>query len=176
MDFKLLKLNLKIAWLKATGKLKYTHNILDFSSTNITSPNILVIFPIEDDNIEKSMDAISEISRSQKENNATFTFIINSSMVGSMNFYDIKTLTMNINKRGKITNINNILNEIYAIDFDIIMDLNTNFRYEIGTLVNELTSKFKIGFISEYSDLFYNIQLKQDEQNNGFETIKNIIG
>ena len=176
MDFKLLKLNLKIAWLKAIGKLKNKHNILDFSGTNINSPKILIIFPIDDNNIQKSMDAVSEISRNQKENNAIFTFIINSSMVGAMNFYDIKTLTVNVNKRGKITNVNSILNEIFTTDFDIIIDLNTKFIYEIGTLVNELTSKFKIGFISEYSDLFYNIQLKQDEQNNGFETIKNIIG
>ena len=119
MDFKLLKLNLKIAWLKATGKLKDKHNILDFSSTNITSPNILVIFPIDENNIEESMDAVSEISRNQKKNNAAFTFIVNKSMIGNMNFYDIKTLTINVNRRGKVTNVNSILNEIYTIAMQI---------------------------------------------------------
>ena len=47
MDFKLFKLNLKIAWMKAIGKLDKVNENLEFTSSKIDSPKILIIFPID---------------------------------------------------------------------------------------------------------------------------------
>ena len=46
MNFKLLKLNLKIAWLKLVGKLEKISDSSNFSSISIDSPCILIILPI----------------------------------------------------------------------------------------------------------------------------------
>ena len=68
-----------------------------------------------------------------------------------------------------------MLDKIYFKKFDIIIDLNINFKIEIAMIVNELESRYKIGFVSKYSDYFYNVQLKAKD-NNVYEPIKDIIG
>ena len=175
MDFKLFKLNLKIAWMKAIGKLDKVNENLDFTSAKIDSPKILIIFPIDKEQIPKSMEAISEIISSQEDRDANFSFIINNNIDNRMNFYDIETLSLVVLKSGKIDNSSDVLDKIYFKKFDIIIDLNINFKIEIAMMVNELESKFKIGFVSRYSDYFYNVQLRVNSTNM-YEPIKDIIG
>ena len=175
MDFKLFKLNLKIAWMKAIGKLDKVNENLDFTSAKIDSPKILIIFPIDKEQIPKSMEAISEIISSQEDRDANFSFIINNNIDNRMNFYDIETLSLVVLKSGKIDNSADVLDKIYFKKFDIIIDLNINFKIEIAMMVNELESRYKIGFVSRYSDYFYNVQLKEKD-NNAYEPIKDIIG
>ena len=43
-------------------------------------------------------------------------------------------------------------------------------------LVNELRSKYKIGFVSDYSDLFYNIQLQTDKDNITYDSVEYLLG
>ena len=160
MDIKLFKLNLKIAWMRATGRLAKVNKSLEFTSNKIISPSILVIFPIERDFVAKAMSSISGIINSQKENNAKFSFIINNNIENRMSYYEIETLSLVVLKNGKIDNSNDVLDKIYFKKFDIIIDLNVNFRLDIALMVKNLDSKYKIGFISKYSDLFYNIQLQ----------------
>ena len=175
MDFKLFKLNLKIAWMKATGKLNKINKNIQFSSVSIESPNILIIFPVNKDLISKSIESISSILNSQKNNNLNFSFITNNKIENNMNFYNIDILSFIILKSGKIDNLDEITDRIYFKNFDIVIDLNVNFRLDIALMVNDLNSKYKIGFISKYSDLFYNIQLKKNK-NNIYGAIKDIIG
>ena len=175
MDFKLFKLNLKIAWMKAIGKLDKVNENLEFTSGNIISPKILIIFPIDKEQIPKSMEAISEIINSQEERDPNFSFIINNNIDNRMNFYDIETLSLVVLKSGKIDNSSDVLDKIYFKKFDIIIDLNINFKIEIAMMVNELESRYKIGFVSKYSDYFYNVQLRANNTN-VYEPIKEIIG
>ena len=175
MDFKLFKLNLKIAWMKAIGKLDKVNKNLEFTSSKIDSPKILIIFPIDKEQISKSMEAISEIISSQEDRDANFSFIINNNIDNRMNFYDIETLSLVVLKSGKIDNSADVLDKIYFKKFDIIIDLNINFKIEIAMMVNELKSRYKIGFVSRYSDYFYNVQLKVKDKN-VYEPIKDIIG
>ena len=72
MDFKLFKLNLKIAWMRASGRLDKINENLRFTSDEVLSPNILIIFPINKEEISKSIDAISGIINSQKNRNARY--------------------------------------------------------------------------------------------------------
>ena len=58
MDFKLFKLNLKIAWMKATGKLNKINKNIQFSSVSIESPNILIIFPVNKDLISNIRNSV----------------------------------------------------------------------------------------------------------------------
>ena len=175
MDFKLFKLNLKIAWMKAMGKMNKVSSSLEFTSAKINTPKILIIFPTDKEVIPKSMEAISGIINSQKDKDAQFSFIMNNNIENRMNFYNIETLSLVVLKSGKIDNLNDVIDKIYFKKFDIVIDLNINFKIEIAKMVNELDSKYKIGFVSKYSDYFYNIQLKAKD-NNIYEPIKDIIG
>ena len=176
MNFKLLKLNLKIAWLKLVGKLEKISDSSDFSSISIDSPRILIILPIEQELISKSMKCISGIIDSYKSRNAEFSFIINNRIEDKLNFYNITTLTLNISKRGNVNNSKKILDEIYFEKYDIIIDLNINFSFEISMLINELRSKYKVGFVSNHSDLFYNIQLQTNKKDATYNSVEYLLG
>ena len=69
-----------------------------------------------------------------------------------------------------------ILDEIYFEKYDIIIDLNINFSFEISMLINELRSKYKVGFVSNHSDLFYNIQLQTNKKDATYNSIKYLLG
>ena len=43
--------------------------------------------------------------------------------------------------------------------FDMIIDLNNEFLFDISYLINNMSGYYKIGFKNSYSDYFYNIQL-----------------
>ena len=174
MNFKLFKLNLKIAWMRASGRINKINENLHFTSDQILSPNILIIFPINKEEITKSMDAISGIINSQKNIDANFSLIVNSNMNNKFNFYKIKTFSLIVFKSGKIDNSSDVIDKLYFKKFDIIIDLNINFNVEIAMIVNELNSTYKIGFVSKYSDYFYNVQLKANNEN-VYKPIKDII-
>ena len=44
-------------------------------------------------------------------------------------------------------------------NFEMIIDLNDEFLFDISYLVNDMSGYYKIGFKNKYSDYFYNIQL-----------------
>ena len=176
MNFKLLKLNLKIAWLKLVGKLEKISDSSDFSSISIDSPRILIILPIEQELISKSMKCISGIIDSYKSRNAKFSFIINNKIEGKLNFYNIKTLTLNISKRGNVNNSKKILDEIYFEKYDIIIDLNINFSFEISMLINQLRSKYKVN-VMFHKDYFKEcIDVCEKLEKNGVDFVPRIIG
>ena len=61
-------------------------------------------------------------------------------------------------------------------DFDIIIDLNIHFIFEISMFIQQLKSKYKIGFVSNYSDFFYNIQLQTDRNNPSYKSLDYLLG
>tara|TARA_B110000116_G_C16564591_1_gene459067 strand:+ start:102 stop:455 length:354 start_codon:yes stop_codon:yes gene_type:complete len=113
---------------------------------------------------------------SYKNKNAKFTVIVNNNIKDKLNFYNIKTLAFEISKNGSINNSKKIINEIYFNKFDIIIDLNINFSFDTSMIINELRSKYKVGFTSNYSDCFYNIQLKTNKNNPSYSSIEYLLG
>ena len=55
MNYKLLKLNIKIAWFRIFGSFKKINKINHFTSNDLTNSNILIIFPFEERLIRESM-------------------------------------------------------------------------------------------------------------------------
>ena len=43
-------------------------------------------------------------------------------------------------------------------------------------LINQLRSKQKIGFVSNYSDLFYNIQLQANKEDISYNSVEYLLG
>ena len=175
MDFKLLKLNLKIAWFKLSGRLSHSNQIINFSTAEIKSPKVLIIFPIKKNHVNRAMKYVYEIIDTFSDKNAAFSLIINSSNKNSIKLYNIDVHTFDTNRNGHVTNLGDIINQIYLNKYDIIIDMNVQFNVEVAMLINELKSNYKIGFSSDFSDLFYNIQLKHNKNNNGYRAIKNIL-
>ena len=71
-----------------------------------------------------------------------------------------------------------VLQELYQYKFDIIVDLNPEFHLGISRLISFLTSDMKVGFVSDFSDRFYNIQLnisKSGIMEKGFKQINWIL-
>ena len=176
MDFKLLKLNLKIGWLKLTGKLQKISDGNNFPSISIDSPHILIVLPIDKQLIPKSMNCISSIVDLYKDRDAQFSFIINNKIENKINIYNIRTLMLEIGKNGIINNSKKILDKIYFEKYDMVIDLNMDFSFDISMIINELRSKYKIGFVSEYSDLFYNIQLQTNKENVTYDSVEYLLG
>ena len=50
-------------------------------------------------------------------------------------------------------------------DFDVVVDLNDKFNYDLALLINDTKSIYKVGFKKEYSDLFYNLQFEMSANN-----------
>ena len=71
-----------------------------------------------------------------------------------------------------------ILQALKQYKFDIIVDLNPEFHLGISRLISFLTSDMKVGFVSDFSDHFYNIQLnisKSGIMEKGFKQINWIL-
>ena len=71
-----------------------------------------------------------------------------------------------------------VLQALNQYKFDIIVDLNPEFHLGIARLISFLTSDMKVGFVSDFSDYFYNIQLnisKSGIMEKGFKQINWIL-
>ena len=69
-------------------------------------------------------------------------------------------------------------NNLFSIDFDMIVDLNKNFNYDLALIINKMKSKFKVGLSKEFADMFYNLQFNLSESDileNGYEKIKSML-
>ena len=176
MNFKLLKLNLKIAWLKFSGKIQLIKNGSNFSLNDLESPKILIILPIEEELIDKSIQSISKVMEYYKNKDSDFVIIINNHLKHKLNFYNMKTHRFDISKKNKINNYKYILDKVFYDDFDIVIDLNVNFIFEISMFIQQLKAKYKIGFVSNYSDFFYNIQLQTDKNNPSYKSLDYLLG
>ena len=71
-----------------------------------------------------------------------------------------------------------ILLKLTKVNFDIIIDLNSTFHLGIARLVSYLNAEMKVGFVSKFSDRFYNMQLdlsKSKVMEKGFKQINMLL-
>ena len=71
-----------------------------------------------------------------------------------------------------------IYNQTYNLIGNGIIDLNSNFHLGIARFISLLRSDIKIGFVSQFSDQFYNIQLdisKSGIMERGFNQVNTIL-
>ena len=176
MNYKLLKLNIKISLMKVFKTFKNNNKILNFTSDRITNPNILVIFPIEEEFISESIDCMSEVISNYRNTDSKFSFIINRNFFDKVNLFEIQIIPLKLNRRKRFINSADILDNLKLENFDIILNLNVNSNLELDMLVKKVEANYKISFVSKYSDLFYNIQLNWDESDTRFRPLISILG
>ena len=175
MDFIFFKLKLKVAWFKLTRRLSHSNEIVDFKISQIDNSAVLIVFPFNKNQFKSEIKYIYEIIDTLVERNVSITIIINSIYKDSIKLYDIDIHIIETNNKGSMKNISSILNQIYLKNFNFVIDLNSPFNIDLAMLINELKSNYKIGFKSDFSDLFYNIQLKRNQKKNGYTIIKDML-
>jgi len=158
MKFKVFLTILKLIYLKLTGKIKKIHTSIEISQINQrNSKNILIIFPLKEEAFRVASYAFRNL---KQKDNTNYYFLINSIYKNHFHlsgyiydvYYNNSKQTVNIDKY--------FCNEIIRNkQFDVVVDLNNEFIYDISFLINEISGYYKIGFKNPHSDYFYNIQL-----------------
>ena len=159
MNLKLLKLHLIIFFWKIIGKVKFLESELKLSFNSGNMNRVLLIFPVDEPSFRVAYYTFRELGKSSNQKRM-FTFLV------MEQFRDLFHITTGdkiyIQKFGKNKILNNekqILEILFSKQYDIVIDLNPFFDLGISRLVSHLDAKIKLGFVSDFSDQFYNVQL-----------------
>jgi hypothetical protein len=157
MKFKAFSTKLKFFYLKLTGKIKKMDTSVEIISTKTAIKNILVIFPLKEDAFRVALYAFRNLKRKK---NTNYYYLINSIHKNHFHlpgyiydvYYNNKKQTADVDKY--------FINEIIkSKKFEMVVDLNNEFIFDISYLINKISGYYKVGFKNTYSDYFYNIQL-----------------
>ena len=150
-------IKIKLFYLILVRRIKKQNNKIKISNRKPADvKNILIIFPIKDEDFRVALYSFRKLST---HNNINYYFLING--IHRQHFHlrgYVFDMLHNIkNNKVKIDetfNDDRILNK----EYDFIIDLNKDFNFDISFLINKLNSVFKVGIKNNYSDYFYNIQ------------------
>ena len=178
MSLKLLKLRWKIFFWIVTGRIKKLHSRLQLTHDQGTTENILIIFPADEPSFRVAYYTFRDIGKKSRQK-LNFIFLVKEQ------FRDLFHLRLGETKYIKesdshaiLYNEKSLLMTLKQKKFDVIVDLNPIFHLGVARLVSLLTSDMKVGFTSDFSDLFYNIQLdisKSGIMEKGFKQINGIL-
>jgi len=178
MSLKLLKLRWKIFFWTMTGRIKKMQSRLQLTLSHGNPENILIIFPLDEPSFRVACYAFRDLGKNNVQKRK-FIFIIREQFrelfhlrIGDSMF--IKHSDKDIILSGEKL----LLQSLKQNKFDIIVDLNPKFQLAISRLISLLKSEMKVGFASDFSDQFYNIQLdisKSGIMEKGFKQINWIL-
>ena len=157
MKFKAFSTKLKFFYLKLTGKIKKMDTSVEIISTKTAIKNILIIFPLKEDSFRVALYAFRNLKRKK---NTNYYYLINSIHKNHFHlpgyiydvYYNNNKHTADIDKY--FTN-----DIVKSKNFEMVVDLNNEFIFDISYLINNISGYYKVGFKNTYSDYFYNIQL-----------------
>ena len=169
---------IKLFYLILLGRVKKQNNKIKISNRKPTDvKNILIIFPIKDEDFRVALYSFRNLST---HNNINYYFLIN--CIHRQHFHlkgYVFDVLQNI-KNNKIKIDETFYNDrILNKKYDFIIDLNKDFNFDISLLVNKLKSVYKVGIKNNYSDYFHNIQFNfntKDVLENIYNKIFLILG
>ena len=177
MKFKDIQTKIKLNYLKFSGKINKSNLPIEINrNDNRSIKNILIIFPIKE---EQFRVAIYTFRNLVKNKNVNYYYIVNN--VYKHHFH-LSGYVFDLYYNSKKQNIK--FDETFFEDriinknFDMIIDLNNQFNYDISNFINRLQGYYKVGFKNKYSDYFYNIQIdfsKSDILENSYKKIQLMI-
>ena len=178
MNLKLLKLRWRLFFWTITGRIKKMHSRLQLTLSQGNPENILIIFPMDEPTFRVACYAFRVLGKDNVYKKQ-FIFIVKEQ------FKDLFHLrignSMYINHSDNDTIVAGeklLLQSLKQNKFDIIVDLNPTFQLAISRFISLLNSEMKVGFVSDFSDRFYNIQLdisKSGIMEKGFKQINWIL-
>jgi len=176
MNFKLFKLRTKIFYYSFIGKIQQKIPQLDLELQGHDSKRILLMFPFDEPSFRVAAFSFRGLgSERQSENN--YTFLIKDSFKPLFHIRRGETIILISDPKdpSKIKSEDSIINVLKVMDFDMVIDLNTNFYLDASRILSLIPSKMKVGFKSRFSDLFYNIQLDVSRSGiaeNGYQKVQ----
>ena len=178
MSLKLLKLRWQIFFWTITGRIQKIHSRLQLTLSQGHPESVLIVFPMDEPSFRVACYAFRDL-RKKDGQKTKFIFLVKEQ------FRDLFHLRMGETKYIKESDSHAILYNEKALlltlkqkKFDVIVDLNPIFHLGVARLVSLLTSDMKVGFVSDFSDRFYNIQLnisKSGIMEKGFKQINWIL-
>ena len=178
MSLKLLKLRCKIFFWIVTGRIKKLHSRLQLTHSQGTTENILIIFPADEPSFRVAYYTFRDIGKKSGQK-LNFIFLVKEQFrdLFHLRIGDIMYIR-NSDQYTILSDEKSVLRALKQYKFDIIVDLNPEFHLGISRLISFLTSDMKVGFSSDFSDCFYNIQLnisKSGIMEKGFKQINWIL-
>ena len=154
------------------------HSRLQLTLSQGHPESVLIVFPMDEPSFRVACYAFRDL-RKKDVKRRKFIFLVREQ------FEDLFHLrmedTMFIRHSDQYTILSDeklVLQALKQYKFDIIVDLNPEFHLGIARLISFLTSDMKVGFVSDFSDHFYNIQLnisKSGIMEKGFKQINWIL-
>ena len=134
-------------------------DLLVISKQDYHVKNILLFFPIDEKTFRISIYALRNLL-TLNNSSVKLTLIVNTihKPLIDNNHNEVVGIDWN-SKKNRIDNQIIIKQYIDNKNYDMIIDLNTSFYLSIARLLNTIKSNYKLGFISDFSDYFYNIQI-----------------
>ena len=178
MSLKLLKLRWKIFFWTITGRITKLHSRLKLTLSQGEPKNVLIVFPIDEPSFRVACYTFRDLGKNSNQK-MNFIFLVEEQFEDLFHLRIEDTiLIQNSDQYTILSDERSVLQAIKQYEFDIIVDLNPEFHLGISRLISFLTSDMKVGFTSEFSDRFYNIQLnisKSRIMEKGFKQINWIL-
>jgi len=178
MNLKLLKLRWNLFYWTITGRIKKLHSRLQLTLSQGNPEKILIVFPIDEPSFRVACYAFRDLGKENMQKRE-YIFIINEDFKELFHIRIANQLFIkHSDKDVVLRDENRLLQSLQKLKLDIIVDLNPNFQLPVSRLISLLKSEMKVGFQSDYSDRFYNIQLdisKSGITERGFKQINWIL-
>jgi len=166
-------LKIKLFYLKILGKINKNHFKINTFNKSKRVKRALLIFPFSENDYNVAKYCFRELSTNKS---IDYYYLINNIFYSNFHFIGTTYGFNYINKNNKIiVNQNFYEDNILNKNFDVIIDLNSSFLLDIAMIINKIRSNYKIGFKSQYSDLFYNIQFETGTLEEGYSKINSMI-
>ena len=163
-------LKIKLFYLKFFGKLNNEISRINTFEKALINKS-LIIMPI----IDNEYNVAKYCFRDSFSNNSNNSFLINNTFFSSFQYKTNCLGFTYIPKKNKLVFNDHDINKLIQEPFDLVIDLNSTFFLDVAMIVNELNANYKIGFKSDYSDLFYNVQFDSKVLELGYKKINSML-
>ena len=168
--FNSILIKIKLFYFILIGKIKKNKNSIQFSDkSKLDINNILIIFPVDEDDFRVALYAFRDLFKSKQIN---YYFVINSIFKQHFHLKGYTFEFYHYKKNNKIK-INETFKEdrILKKQYEFVIDLNKDFIFDIAMIISNINGIYKIGLKNDYSDYFYNIQFNFNKQKSVLEEV-----
>lgn len=138
--------------------------------------NVVIVFPKDENEFRLSLYSFKDLYLN--DNNVKHTLIINQKFFQIFNLQSTNIFFVEY-KKAEMKFCNDQQRKMLLKEnLDVVVDLNTNFFFGSSKFISYLKSRIKIGFKSNFSDIFYNLQVKPKKTGSveqSFAKIKEIL-
>ena len=175
MNFNQLKLKIKIFFLLLFRRIKRISSSVEINRSGHKSRNVLLILPFDESMFRVSAYSLRHLDVFSSSN---FVFVISESNKDVSYRKKGETFFVQVSHKDEIRQISKLASFLKKYDFDMIVNFNLDFNLNLSRLISQCNAAYKVGFKSDYSDIFYNFQLDLSRSGTiekGFLRVKQLI-